>query len=357
MAGTSVGVGVVGAGTISTEYLTTFAGAPDLHVVAIADLDPPRAAAATDLAPGARATTTEDLLGDDAVEVVVNLTVPAVHTRVTRAAIAAGKDVWSEKPLALASEDGRALVEEAARAGVRVGCAPDTVLGTAVQTARRAIDDGLLGRPVAATALMQSPGPEPWHHQPDFYYLPGGGPVFDMAPYYLSALVHLLGPVTQVVAAASRSRDERMIGSGPRTGERVPVEVDTHVAGVLTHASGALTTVVFSFDTIATRSPNLEVHGDDASMVVPDPNFFDGTPLLHRRGTTRWEELAPTAGYREAGRGTGVRDLVATAPGRPRADAGLALHVLEVMEAMLAPNGSGPITSAPDRPAALPLLP
>lgn len=356
MAPRTVGVGLVGAGTISTEYLATFASAPDLEVVAIADLDPVRAAEAAARAPGARATTTEDLLEDDAVEVVVNLTVPAVHTTVTRAAIAAGKDVWSEKPLALASEDGRVLVDEAERAGVRVGCAPDTVLGTAVQTARRAVDDGLLGRPVAATALMQSPGPEPWHPQPDFYYLPGGGPVFDMAPYYLSTLVHLLGPVTRVVGAASRSRDERLIGSGPRAGEHVPVEVDTHVAGVLTHAGGAMTTAVFSFDTIATRSPNLEVHGEDASMVVPDPNYFDGIPLLCRRDTTEWEELPPTAGYREGGRGTGVRDMVATAPGPLCASAGLALHVLEVMEALLGQGGTTHVTSVVERPPAVPSL-
>lgn len=351
-------VGLVGAGTISSQYLQTFAGLDLVEVVAVADLDLDRARSAVVDVPGALACAVDDLLADDRVDVVVNLTVPAAHAAVTGAAVAAGKHVWSEKPLAMTMGEGQQLVDAAAAAGVRLGCAPDTVLGTGIQTARRFVDEGLLGRPIAATAMMQSAGPEPWHPQPDFYYLPGGGPVMDMAPYYLSTLVHLLGPVVRAVGTSSRSRDVRVIGSGPRAGERIGVEVDTHVAGVLTHASGAVTTVVFSFDTVATQAPCIEVHGTEASLVVPDPNWFEGTPLAWRQDGDEWEPLEPSAGYRDGDRGVGVVDLVRTAPGTPRAGADLALHVLDVMEVLLTSGSVGPIdlTTGCERPAPLPLV-
>ncbi|MFD6177970.1 MULTISPECIES: Gfo/Idh/MocA family protein [unclassified Isoptericola] len=355
-------VGVVGVGAISGQYLRTIArlgseGTGAVELVAVADLDAARAAAVA-AEQGVRALTVDELVADPEVDVVLNLTIPAAHADVALRAIAAGKDVYGEKPLAATTDEARAIVEAGRAAGVRVGCAPDTVLGTGVQTARRAVDDGLVGTPVAATATMVTPGHELWHPNPDFYYQPGGGPLLDMGPYYVTALVTLLGPVESVVGAASRTRAVRTIGSGPRAGEDVPVDVDTHVTGVLRHESGALSTLVMSFDTVASRASRIEVHGDRGSLVVPDPNTFDGTVELHRLGGT-WEELPASAGYRDAGRGYGLADLAATPPGATaRANGDLAYHVLDVMTSLLAAADKGAsvvVASSCERPAPVPL--
>jgi predicted dehydrogenase len=209
------------------------------------------------------------------------------------------------------------------------------VLGAGTQTARKAIDDGLIGRPVAATAVMVTPGHERWHPNPDFYYRPGGGPLLDMGPYYLSSLITMLGPVTRVVGAASRSRDFRTIASGARAGEPVAVEVDSHVSGVLVHESGVLSTVVMSFDGVATRASSIEVHGTEASLAVPDPNRFDGEVAIHPLGGA-WQTLPVSAGLIGAGRGVGLADLATTHDGdEPRAGARLGYHVLDVMLSLL----------------------
>ncbi|WP_371871391.1 Gfo/Idh/MocA family protein [Phytohabitans rumicis] len=187
---------------------------------------------------------------------------------------------------------------------------------------------------MAATATMVTPGHERWHPNPDFYYAFGGGPLMDMGPYYLTALVTLLGPVASVIGAGSRTRGERVIGTGPRAGERVPVGVDTHVSGVLVHASGVLSTLVMSFDAVDTHAAPIEVHGDAASLVVPDPNQFHG-PVLHKAlGAAEWRTLPVSAGYRDAGRGYGLADMVGP-DGRHRASGELAYHVLDVMESLL----------------------
>ena len=323
----------------------------------MADLDTARAAAAA-AEQGVRALSVEELTTDPEVDLVLNLTIPAAHAEIALRAIAGGKAVYGEKPLAVTLEDARAILDAGRAAGVRVGCAPDTVLGTGVQTARKAIDDGAIGQPVAATATMMTPGHERWHPNPDFYYQPGGGPLLDMGPYYVTALVTLLGPVESVVGAASHTRATRTIGSGARAGETVPVDVDTHVTGVLRHVSGALSTLVMSFDSVATRASSIEVHGQAGSLVVPDPNGFDGDVLLHELGGS-WETLPPSAGYRGAGRGYGVADLATTPPGvAARADGALAYHVLEVMTALLAAADSGTtvaVESRCERPAAVPL--
>jgi predicted dehydrogenase len=351
-------VGIVGLGAISGQYLDTFARlgtarAGAVRLVAVADLDATRAAAVAAV-QGVRALTVDELMADPEVDLVLNLTIPAAHAEIALAAIAAGKDVYGEKPLAATLEDahpGRA-------AGVRVGCAPDTVLGTGVQTARKAIDDGAIGEPVAATATMMTPGHERWHPNPDFYYQPGGGPLLDMGPYYVTTLVTLLGPVASVVGTASHTRATRTIGSGPRQGAVIPVDVDTHVTGVLRHESGALSTLVMSFDSVATRAAEIEVHGQAGSLVVPDPNRFDGDVQLHELGGA-WRTLPPSAGYRDAGRGYGVADLAATPPGAPARTSGdVAYHVLDVMTALLASAGSGAavtVESTCERPAAVPL--
>lgn len=349
-------VGIVGAGAISGQYLTTFERLGSVRLVAVADRDPARSAAAAQ-EHGVRALTVDELVADPEVDLVVNLTVPAAHADVALRAIAAGKDVYGEKPLAATLADARTVLDAAAAAGVRVGCAPDTVLGTGVQTARRAIDDGLVGTPVAATATMVTPGHERWHPDPDFYYQPGGGPLLDMGPYYVTALVTLLGPVESVIGAASHTRDTRTIGSGPRAGQTVPVAVDTHVTGVLRHASGALSTLVMSFDAVATRASSIEVHGEAGSLVVPDPNQFDGDVHLHELGG-EWRLLPPSAGYRDAGRGIGVADLAATPDGGlPRASGELAYHVLEVMTALLSSAESGAAVAVESRCAVPPPVP
>lgn len=356
--GSQARIGIVGLGTILGQYLDTFARAGGAQLVAVADLDPARAAE-TATRTGARALSVAELVADDDVEVVLNLTVPAAHAEVAALAIAAGKHVYGEKPLAATGPQAAELLAAAEAAGLRVGGAPDTVLGTGVQTARAVIDAGQIGTPVAANATFAAPGHERWHPAPDFYYLPGGGPLMDMGPYYLTALVTLLGPVDAVVAAASTSAPERVIGSGPRAGERIPVQVATHVTGVLTHASGALSTVVMSFDSVATEAPRIEVHGTAGSLSVPDPNRFDGPVRLRTAEDDAWREVTPSAGYLDAGRGVGLLDLVrAPDADRVRASGVLAAHVLAVMEAMLSSAELGravPVAARAARPQAVPL--
>ncbi|PZG04495.1 Gfo/Idh/MocA family protein, partial [Nonomuraea aridisoli] len=334
--GRPLNVGVVGCGAISAQYLTTIERLPRLRLVAVADLDLDRARQAVRAYPGVDVMSVPELMADPRVEMVLNLTVPAAHADVALLAIAAGKHVYCEKPLAATSADARRVLDAATAAGVRVGCAPDTVLGTGTQTARMAIDDGLIGTPVAATATMMTPGHERWHPDPDFYYVAGGGPLLDMGPYYISSLVTMLGPVTTVIGAGSRTRSKRTIGSGPRQGESVPVTVDTHVTGVLVHESGVLSTLVMSFDAVATKASRIEVHGEQGSLVVPDPNHFDGPVELARLGEDGWRTLPVSAGYTDAGRGIGLADFATTPPDRvPRANGDLAFHVLDIMESLL----------------------
>ncbi|WP_019179746.1 Gfo/Idh/MocA family protein [Microbacterium yannicii] len=330
-------VGIVGLGVISRQYLDTLLGSDQVRVVAVADLDASRAAAVAERIPGCRVLTTAELVADDEVQTVLNLTIPAAHAEVALAAIAHGKDVYGEKPLAATLADAMSIVDAATRAGRRLGCAPDTVLGTGVQTARAAIEDGRIGRPVSAAAMWISPGHEHWHPQPDFYYREGGGPLLDMGPYYLTSLVQLLGPVEAVSGAASRSRAERVIATGPRAGESIGVEVDTHLTGILHHASGALSTVTMSFDGVASTAAPIEVHGVTGSLVVPDPNHFSGDVLLQPHGE-QWQTLPPAAGYVDAGRGAGLIDLVS---GAGRASGEMALHVLEIMTLLGVSASSG----------------
>ncbi|MET9970037.1 Gfo/Idh/MocA family oxidoreductase [Streptomyces sp. NPDC006356] len=352
-------IGVVGLGVISRAYLDTLVGHPLVRVTAVADLDAARSAAVAAEVPGVRALTVAELLSSPDVDTVLNLTVPAAHAEIALGAIGHGKHVYGEKPLASELADAHAVIEAAAQAGVGVGCAPDTVLGTGVQTARAAVAAGSIGRPLFATAVMVTPGHERWHPHPDFYYTAGGGPLLDMGPYYLASLVHLLGPVRAVTGASSRLRAERVIGSGPRAGERIPVEVDSHVSGVLEHVSGALTTITTSFDGVATTAAPIEVHGETGTLAVPDPNRFDGDVRLFELGATQWRTLRPSAGYADGARGVGLLDFV-TADGQraPRANGELALHVLETMTALLGSSAEGrriELTTSAQVPASVPL--
>ena len=350
-------IGMIGCGVISRQYLESFGILPDVQLVAVADLDPARAQAVADAHQGVRALSVDELIADPEVETVLNLTIPAAHAEVDQKAIAAGKNVYSEKPVAVTTAEGAAVLSAAQAAGVLVGSAPDTVLGTGTQTARAAIDEGMIGTPIAAMATMVCPGHERWHPQPDFYYVPGGGPLLDMGPYYLHALVTLLGPISSVIGAASRIRDERTIGSGPRAGETIPVSTDTHVTGVLVHESGVLSTLVMSFDAVATAARPIEIHGTEGSLAVPDPNHFSGDVALRRLSGDSWETLPVAGGYVDAGRGIGLQDM-AVRGAELRAGGELGQHVLEVMNAVLESSGSGTridITSTVQRPEAVAL--
>ncbi len=354
------GVGIVGTGVISGQYLEHLAKLPGVEVVAVADLDVSRAQAIADEHAGIRALSPEQLYTADDVDIVLNLTIPAAHAPVHQAAMEAGKHVYGEKPLAVDRAEAEPLLKYAAANNLRVGCAPDTVLGTGTQTARAVIDRGDIGVPTAATASFFTPGHELWHPAPEFYYQPGGGPVLDMGPYYVTSLVTLLGPVRRVTARAGQAKQERRIHTGPRAGTTFPVEVPTHVTGVLEHESGALTTVFMSFDVWAARLPWIEVHGTEGSVSVPDPNGFDGKVEIAAATNREWTEVPVAGGYAGAGRGVGVADMArATRRGeRHRADGALAYHVLDVLESFLeaaAQDQPVDVASTVDRPAAVPL--
>ena len=354
-----VGIGIVGAGNISGAYLTASKLFPILDVRAIADLNPEAAKARGDEF-GVAHTSVDALLADPAIEIVVNLTIPNAHVAVGLQAVAAGKHVHSEKPLGITVAEAKTLIDAAKAKDVRVGCAPDTFLGGAHQTCRKLIDDGAIGQPIAGTAFFMCPGHERWHPNPGFYYLLGGGPVLDMAPYYLTALVNLLGPVRRVSALTSRMRHERIITSEPLKGTKIPVEVATHAAGTVEFHSGALVTVVMSFDVARHRHKPIELYGTGGALSVPDPNFFDGKIEL-ATAAEDWHETPIEHGHAEHNlRIMGVADLAhAIRSGRPhRASGDLAFHVLEVMEAFQRSSDSGAaieIVSRPERPAMMPV--
>jgi predicted dehydrogenase len=255
--------------------------------------------------------------------------------------------------------DGEKLLAAARERGVRVSCAPETFLGAGLQTCRQLIDNGTLGVLVGATGFMGSSGPESWHPDPDFFYQPGAGPLFDMGPYYLTALVNLLGPVRRVTGSARITRAERVIGSQPRAGSTITVTTPTHVAGVLDFASGAIGTLVTSFDVWGTTVPPLEIYGTAGTLLVPDPNTFGGTIKLRRAGEKEWETIDYTHANAQNSRGLGVADMArALQSGRAhRASGEMAYHVLDVMQAMLDTASLDQpihIVSTIERPAPLP---
>ena len=349
-------VGVMGCGTISPRYLGRLPKYSAVEVAACADIDLARAEDRAAEFGVPKACSPRELLDDANIELIVNLTVPKVHAEVSLAAIAAGKHVYSEKPLAVEREDGGAIMRAARENGVMVGCAPDTFLGGGIQTCRKLIDDGAIGRPIAATAFMMSHGHEHWHPDPGFFYQRGGGPMFDMGPYYLTALICLMGPVRRVSGSHGSAFESRTIQSEPRRGETIAVEVSTHVAGVMDFESGAIGTIITSFDVWASRLPRIEVYGTEGTLSVPDPNGFGG-PVRVRRGKNDWEE-APLV-YPEGGRGQGVAEMAgALRNGRPsRVEGSLANHVLDIMHAIHESSDKGrhvePGTTC-ERPAAVP---
>lgn len=353
-------IGIIGCGNISDIYLKNCARFSDLELVACADLIEERAIAKAKEHEVPRACSVNALLADDSIELVVNLTVPKAHVEVDLAVIEAGKHVYSEKPLALSRDEGLRVLERAAAKGVRVGCAPDTFLGAAGQTARKLIDDGWIGEPVSGMAFMLCHGHESWHPDPEFYYEAGGGPMFDMGPYYLTMLVQLLGPVRRVCGFARATFPERIITSQKKRGKHVPVETPTHLADTLEFASGALVTMAVSFDVWKSTLPPIEIHGTTGSMCVPDPNCFGGVVRVFRSGADDWCDTPHSHGYADQSRGVGVADLArAIRTGRPhRASGALAGHVLDVMHAFLEAQDQGRailMQSACERPAPFPM--
>lgn len=355
----TVKIGIIGCGNISGIYFKAGKTFGNIEVTACADLDPDRARAKAE-EHGVRALSVEELLGDPGVDIVLNLTVPKVHAAVSMQVLDAGKHVYSEKPLATKRVDGRSILDLARSKGLRVGSAPDTFLGAGLQTCRKLIDDGWIGRPVAATGFMMCHGHESWHPDPEFYYETGGGPMFDMGPYYLTALISLLGPVTRLCGSAQTTFPERTITSEKKYGKRINVETPTHIAGVMDFREGAVATLVTSFDVWAANLPPLEIYGTEGSLSVPDPNTFGGAVSVRRMGSNEWTVVPHTHGFAENSRGIGVADMAAAiARDRPhRASGDLAYHVLDVMEGFVDASRTGSYylpESSVDRPAPLPL--
>lgn len=353
-------LGVVGCGNISPLYFKAALYFGEIEFAACSDLDMDLARARAEEFGVPRALSVDDLLKHPEVEGIVNLTVPAAHAAVSLRALAAGKHVYSEKPLATGLEAAREVLEFAKARNLRVACAPSTFLGAAVQTARKAIDDGLIGEPVAASAFMASHGMESWHPNPSFFYQAGGGPMFDIGPYYLTALVTLLGPVERVSGAARISFPKRTVGSGSKAGETFEVTTPTHVAGTLEFASGPITSLTTSFDVWHSETPKFEVYGSEGTLSLRAPNDFNGPVKVRGAKDETWHELPLVNPYGDLEKGWGVAlaDLAeALQKDEPhRASGDLAYHVLETMHAFFTSSDTGrrvTLESSCERPAPL----
>lgn len=364
-----LGIGLVGCGNIAGTYLRNAALFPGIEIRACADLD---AAAAFRRSTefGIRALSLDELMADEAIDLVLNLTVPNAHFAVSMAALAAGKHVFTEKPLAATAAEGRRLVAEAERRRLRIGSAPDTFLGAAGRLARRLVEDGAIGKVVTGTAFMMTRGMEHWHPNPQFYYQPGGGPVLDMGPYYVTMLVNLLGPVRRVMALSVTGQPERLISApGPNKGTTFPVGTPTTITALIEFAAGATVMLGMSWDVFRHGNHPIELHGTEGSLRLPDPDTFGGTVALSRGGAA-WQEY-PTAetihgrinwpydapdraNYRMLGVADLARSLAEGTP--PRASGQLALHVLEVLEGILTAGATGAAVDIPDLPSRPPFL-
>jgi len=354
-----VGVGIIGCGNISPAYLQSAVAFPILKIRALADTDPVAARARGEQF-SVPVASVEDLLADPAIEIVLNLTTPQAHVEVGLKAVMAGKHVYSEKPLGIDTVEARQLLECAEARKRRVGCAPASFLADVHQTCRRMIDQGAIGAPIGGTAFFMCPGHERWHPSPAFYYLRGGGPMLDMGPYYITVLVNLLGPVARVAAMAIQPHATRTIGNSPLRGTVIAVEVPTHVAGTLHFHCGAVVTLTMSFDVPKHRHTPLEIYGTEGSLLVPDPDLFDGE-IQHATLGGEWIAVPNEHGADEqSSRAIGLADMAqAIRARRPHLASGaLAFHVLEVIEAFIRSSDSGHfigIESRPMRPEALPV--
>lgn len=364
------GVGIMGAGNISAAYLRLAPLFKGLDVRAVADIVP---AAAQKRAEefGVKAQTPDELLKNSEIDVIVNLTIPSTHYKVSMDIVSAGKHAYSEKPFVLTVEEGLALRKAADERGLKVGSAPDTFLGGAHQQAREIIDSGKLGKIMSGTTHVMSRGMEHWHPNPDFFFQPGGGPILDLGPYYITDLVHLLGPVKRLSAFTNMARTERLVtAEGPYKGTTIKVGTPTTIHGVLEFHNGAIVTIGASWDVAAHGHHNIELYGTDGSIFVPDPNFFGGDlvttgiegtrtpvdPWAHPFGKPNQDLDKPTprSNYRCAG----LADMMATIETGETARCGIdvALHVVEVMTGLLKAGETGEVltlTTTCERPRAL----
>ena len=351
MSNKTLGVGIIGCGNISWAYLTLASKFNHIEVKAVADMN---MAAAEMRAKefNVKAQSVKDLLKNKDIQIVVNLTVPAVHYKVSKQILDAGKHVYSEKPMTLSYKDAVSLQKYAAKKKLRVASAPDTFLGASHQQARKAIDDGAIGKVVSGTCHFMGPGMEMWHPNPDFFFLPGGGPMLDMGPYYITNLINMLGPVKRVSALAAMGRKTRTITNGARSGEVLKVKTPTTYHALLEFSSGACITLGLSWDVWAHRHQNMELYGQTAAMFVPDPNFFGGDVMMatggnlpepikawaHPFGKNNWghhnsQTDVIFANYRCAG----LADMADAIMKKrlARCDVSLVAHVVEVMTAVM----------------------
>ncbi|MCL1995215.1 MAG: Gfo/Idh/MocA family oxidoreductase [Defluviitaleaceae bacterium] len=341
-----VNIGLIGCGAISGIYLKNLQNVfLNTNIVAVADRIPERAKKASD-EWGIKIQSNEELVNNPDIDIVLNLTTPDSHYIVNKAAIEAGKHAYTEKPLCSTFEEGKEIVSLAAKKGVMLGGAPDTFMGAGIQTCRKIIEDGYIGRVVGASAFYASRGHETWHPSPEFYYEKGGGPMFDMGPYYLTALINLIGQVDEVFGFATKGFDYRIISSEPKFGKRVDVEVPTTIQSLLKFSTGAVATIVTSFDFVAHSHPFLEIYGTEGSLLVPDPNYFEGPVKVCSRDEEGYKEMPLTHSYKENMRGLGVADMAqCIIDGRTdaRASHNVNYHVLEVMEAVHTAGATGKV--------------
>jgi predicted dehydrogenase len=351
-------VGVMGCGVISRAYVENAGAFDSYEIVACADLDRAQAKA-LGKASGLAVVSVDELIADPSIDVILNLTPPLVHAAVTRGALAAGKHVYTEKPLATDAPEAAELAREAARLGLRIGCAPDIFLGSAYQAGRSAIDEGAIGQPLSVSAAMLVGGQETWHPNPDIFYADGAGPLFDMGPYYLTAIVALLGRIESVAGFASTRTLERTIEIGPRTGERFTATTPTHTTAAMQLASGVTANLVASFEARNQYICDVAIHGSEGVLVLPDPNAF-GRSVRLKRGRGGWEELPYASRGGADARGIGLHDMVeAIAAGQPhRASGRLGAHIVEVARGILTSAEEGRIVaieSSVDQPLPLPV--
>ena len=360
---------VIGCGNISDIYIQNAAKWEILDLVALANRTLPRAQSQAEKYNVPQAKPIDDVLADPEIELIINLTTPDVHAEIALAALRAGKSVYNEKPLAISREDGRLLLQEAKSRDLLVGCAPDTFLGGGLQTCRQILDSGEIGTPVAAQAFMLIQGPERWHPSPEFLFQVGAGPMFDIGPYYLTALISLLGPIRRVTGSARKTYEERTIGSGPKQGNNFTVGTPTHIASILDFANGPVATLTTSFDVSVSAGAAinlygvggalLEIQGTKGTLCLPDPNAFDGPVRVRGLNEKEWREVPLTHEYTSNNRGLGVADMAyALRNGRShRANGEIAYHVLDVMHGVLEASSSGrhvEVESVCERPLPLP---
>lgn len=364
----ALSVGIIGAGNISAAYLTLGPLFRGIAMRAVADVNP-AAAEARAKEYGVRAQSVEALLRADDVDIVVNLTVPNAHYAVSKAALEAGKHVYSEKPFVLSVEEGLDLKKTAEAKGLRVGSAPDTFLGGAHQYARHLVDSGKLGRITSGTAHVMSHGMEHWHPNPDFFFQPGGGPILDLGPYYLANLIQLIGPVRRVAALASIPARERTITSKPRFGEKIPVGTPTTLNALLDFESGAAITLTASWDVWSHGHSPMELYGEEGTLHLPDPNFFGGEVRFTKRekpkkASAKWDHPFAVPNQKHSDgmqanyRCAGLADMaLAIREKRPhRCSMELALHAVDVMTGILRSGEEGrfvEMQTTCERPAAL----